>query len=389
MSQQDLVIANQSFPNFRSDLNANLQALGSLMSGASAPSTTYAYMWWADTTNGVLKQRNAGDSAWVIRATLSDDVVIAKTSAYTIALGDYEKTVQCNASSAGFTVGLPASSSAGEGFAVTIIKTDSTTNLVTIDANGSETIDGALTFVLREQWSSVTLICDGSNWNAVYSRRSMTGGINTIASATTTDIGSLGTNLVAISGTTTITGLGSSASLFNPMYFVRFTDALLLTRNATSLILPGGASITTAAGDAMIAEYLGSGNWRVHSYMPALGYVRTDKANTFTKPQAGAYTTLTDAATVAVDLSQGNNYSVTLGGNRALGNPTNATNGQSGIIQIIQDGTGNRTLSFGSSWLFAGGVDPVLSTGAGALDVLAYTISSGGYALCTFIKGLA
>jgi hypothetical protein len=65
MAQADLNVANQSFPAFRSDLNNQLLALGTLQSGASAPSTTYPYMLWADTTSGFLKLRNAANSAWV------------------------------------------------------------------------------------------------------------------------------------------------------------------------------------------------------------------------------------------------------------------------------------------------------------------------------------
>jgi hypothetical protein len=67
MSQHDLVIANQGFPAFRSDLNSGLQALGSLQSGSSAPSTTYANMLWLDTSANpsVLKMRNADNDAWV------------------------------------------------------------------------------------------------------------------------------------------------------------------------------------------------------------------------------------------------------------------------------------------------------------------------------------
>ena len=63
--QADLVIANQSGSAFRADLNNQLAALGTLMSGSSAPSTTYAYMLWADTTNGVLKIRNSANNAWI------------------------------------------------------------------------------------------------------------------------------------------------------------------------------------------------------------------------------------------------------------------------------------------------------------------------------------
>jgi len=65
VSQNDLVIANQSAPGFRSDLNDALQALGSLNSGSSAPSTTYANMLWYDTSNNILKMRSEADDAWI------------------------------------------------------------------------------------------------------------------------------------------------------------------------------------------------------------------------------------------------------------------------------------------------------------------------------------
>ena len=70
MAQADLVVANQSGAAFRSDLNGQLLALGTLQSGASAPSVTYSYMFWADTTAGLLKIRNAANAAWVTVGTL-------------------------------------------------------------------------------------------------------------------------------------------------------------------------------------------------------------------------------------------------------------------------------------------------------------------------------
>jgi len=65
MAQHDYVIANQSGSAFRADLNNALAASVSTNSGSSAPSTTYAYMLWADTTNGVLKIRNSANNAWI------------------------------------------------------------------------------------------------------------------------------------------------------------------------------------------------------------------------------------------------------------------------------------------------------------------------------------
>ena len=72
MAQHDYIIANQSGAAFRSDLNNGLAAIVSQNSGAAQPSTTYAYQWWADTTTGLLKLRNAANNAWITIGTLSD-----------------------------------------------------------------------------------------------------------------------------------------------------------------------------------------------------------------------------------------------------------------------------------------------------------------------------
>jgi hypothetical protein len=65
MSQNDLVIANQSFPATRADINSALQALGSSNSGTTEPATTYANMFWYDTTAKVLKLRSEANDAWI------------------------------------------------------------------------------------------------------------------------------------------------------------------------------------------------------------------------------------------------------------------------------------------------------------------------------------
>jgi hypothetical protein len=71
LAQHDYVIANQSGASFRSDLNNALSAVATNNSGTSEPSTTYAYQWWADTNTGLLKVRNAANSAWVTVGTLA------------------------------------------------------------------------------------------------------------------------------------------------------------------------------------------------------------------------------------------------------------------------------------------------------------------------------
>ena len=103
---------------------------------------------------------------------------------------------------------------------------------------------------------------------------------------------------------------------------------------------------------------------------------KTDVAQSFTAAQRGTVVALTDGATITPDFAAGNNFSVTLGGNRTLANPTNQTAGQSGVIVVTQDGTGGRTLAFGSNWKFPGGTAPTLTTTAAAVDVIAYYVES-------------
>ena len=87
-------------------------------------------------------------------------------------------------------------------------------------------------------------------------------------------------------------------------------------------------------------------------------------------------TTLTDAASIAVDFALGNNFLVTIGGNRTLAAPTNAVAGQTGNIYLIQDGTGSRTLSYNTAYQFVSAAVPTLSTGAGDVDMLIYSARS-------------
>ncbi|MBU0752357.1 MAG: hypothetical protein KJ787_13875 [Gammaproteobacteria bacterium] len=76
MAQHDYDIANAAGASFRADLNTALAAIVSQNSGDTAPTTTFAYQWWADTTSGILKQRNSANSAWISICTLSTGVPV-------------------------------------------------------------------------------------------------------------------------------------------------------------------------------------------------------------------------------------------------------------------------------------------------------------------------
>ena len=151
--QGDQSIANQAGAAFRSDLNAELQALVTLSSGTSAPGTTYAHQLWADTTNNVLKKRNAANSAWLVVRTLDETFVLSRSSNTILGLSDVGKTLVATAA---FTQTLTAAATLGDGWWVAL---NAQGNAIVLDANGSELIDGATTKTVT---GSGFLFCNGS-----------------------------------------------------------------------------------------------------------------------------------------------------------------------------------------------------------------------------------
>jgi len=87
MATHDYNLANQSGASFRSDLNDALQAVLTNNSSASAPSTTAAYMLWADTNTGILKIRNSANDAWVELLQLDGTLTLEDGSVSACALG--------------------------------------------------------------------------------------------------------------------------------------------------------------------------------------------------------------------------------------------------------------------------------------------------------------
>jgi hypothetical protein len=140
----------------------------------------------------------------------------------------------------------------------------------------------------------------------------------------------------------------------------------LSTARPTTPPIGSGATAFYFATDTGVLDFWNGSAWE------AVG--TATGPNSWSGAQRLTPVALTDAATIAVDLSLANNFTVTLGGNRTLGNPTNQVAGQAGQIVVTQDGTGSRTLSYASRWKFPAGTAPVLSTAAGAVDVLSYYV---------------
>ena len=118
------------------------------------------------------------------------------------------------------------------------------------------------------------------------------------------------------------------------------------------------------------------------------GYAQTGATNTYSGAQIGSISTLTDGATITPNFALNNSFTVTLGGARTLANPTNLVAGQSGVIIINQDGTGGRTLAYGSNYDFGGGTAPTLTTTANAQDMIAYFVVSTSRINCVFTGDL-
>lgn len=255
---------------------------------------------------------------------------------------------------------------------VTYGATNANTTTSTIDTTTTETLDFTATWSVADSGNTITgsmaNYSDGEGLGASALPQNKGGTAATtaigaldslitaeanVASATTTDLGAATTRNVNITGTTAITGFGTAAS--GVMRFGRFAGVLTLTHNATSLILPGGANITTAANDRFVAESLGSGNWLVYAYQKADGTAVVSSGGFV----PSSVTSLSYASTVNLDFSLSTNtiswQTVSLTGNVTF-TTSNLGAGRKVFLEIITD-TSPRTLAF-PAWIGVGAALP-------------------------------
>lgn len=172
--------------------------------------------------------------------------------------------------------------------------------------------------------------------------RAAVAGDGTIASATTTDLSTVNDGDITVTGTTTITGLGTLTAGVKKV--LTFSGSLILTHNATSLILPGAANITTAAGDVAIMRSLGSGNWKCISFTRAASLpttsadIQVQLATAFTTAGTSTAFTLTPTPAIAANAT---NQRFRIKFNAAAGTtPTLAVSGQAALALKYRDSTG-------------------------------------------------
>lgn len=275
MATHDYVLDNAAGATFRADANNALAAIVSNNSSASAPSPTFAYMWWNDTTADILKRRNATNSAWVELIHFDETNGLFRI--------DFDEGADI-ASAATTDIG------AATGNSVTITGTTTITALGSIKAGSWRLVTFADVLTLTHNATSLILpgavdittaagdvmlaeSLGSGNWRVPFYQRAaaVLGDFKgaDIASATTTDLRAATGDYVDITGTTTITALGTAPA--GSEREIQFDGELTLTHNATSLILPGAANITTAAGDVARFRSEGSGNWRCVNYQRSDG----------------------------------------------------------------------------------------------------------------------
>lgn len=118
-----------------------------------------------------------------------------------------------------------------------------------------------------------------------------------------------------------------------------------------------------------------------------VGSLRVD--GVFTANLTKGLQSLTDQADIAWDVTARPNATVTLGGNRTIAAPTNPAEGQYYILNVVQDSTGSRTLTWNAAYTFdAIGGAPTLSTVANAIDKLGFAYEGGEMRCIAVVRGL-
>lgn len=145
-----------------------------------------------------------------------------------------------------------------------------------------------------------------------------------------------------------------------------------VAQTSTILLMSDGTDVSIRAPSAGFYTFVGpTTSTKVFTLPNASDTIATlGTQNVFTKQQAATQTTLVDGASISWDVSTNQSAVVTLGGNRTLTNPTNAVAGATYRLKVIQDGSGTRTLTYGTAYKFPGAVTPVLTTTASGYDIL-------------------
>ena len=196
-------------------------------------------------------------------------------------------------------------------------------------------------------------------------------GINTSATSITVASGH-GARFPSLAGAEFFfaTLIDSSNNLEIVKVTARSTDVLTVTRAQEST-----SARSFSSGDRIELRITAAG---LGELITPSNIVFTNTNSTFTKAQRGSTQTANATGSTTLDFDTYQNFVLTATGNITLANPSTESVGQSGIIVLIQDGTGSRTLSLGTDYETAGGAGLTISTAASAVDVIPYFVKASG-----------
>ena len=232
--------------------------------------------------------------------------------------------------------------------------------VLSLNATGSV---GTVNLSITQTQNLIFLISGAMTGNAIYTLPLNAAGAFTVTFAP-----------ISGGGTTVAIPQGETVCIYSEGTNIAFAD------NPTSYINAAFAARSVLAGTAMTGGGALSANVTITADQATDANWRSNVANKLLNPNAVwsamSETALTDGASIAWDMSTGFDFLVTLGGNRAMANPTNTKVGQKGRLIIQQDATGSRIVTWGTSFEFANGTAPTLSTTASAKDYLYYDVRS-------------
>jgi len=248
--------------------------------------------------------------------------------------------------------------------AVTSVNAAAITSINTVVANVS-----ALTSVNAAAITSINTVVaavsalTSVNAAAITSINTVVEAVSALTSVNTAAITSINTVITDLSATFATSIDNRTAAITSVNTVITNLSATMATSIANHLPLAGGTLTGTVSGTDFYVSAVAIG-------VDAL----LGKELRIGTAAVADIVSLTDAANIAVDFNTGQNFAITLAGNRTLDNPTNCVAGQVGSIFIVQDGTGTRTLAFGSNWGFPDGTAPVISTSINSVDRLDYIV---------------
>jgi len=269
--------------------------------------------------------------------------------------------------------------------ALTSVNTAAVTSINTVVAAVS-----ALTSVNTAAVTSINTVVAAvsaltkTNLDAVTSINTVVAGVSALTSVNTAAVTSINTVITDLSATmatsintsrtiiTSVNNLAVAVSALTKTNLDAITSintvvtdlsATMATSIGTRLPLAGGTLTGTVSGTSFFVSAIAVG---ANSLLGKDIHIE--------KAAVADIQALSDGTNIAVDLNVGQNFTVTLAGNRTLSNPTNCVAGQVGSIFVVQDSTGSRTLAYGTSWDFPAGEAPVLSTDADSIDRIDYIV---------------